>query len=89
MEYKEFIAKNEGCYPTMWSAQSGYVATTKYPNQFGEGSWTEGVEYKVLDDEHIACQVGGSHRDNQGWEILSPEEFFALIREDAQYWLEQ
>lgn len=74
--------------PERWAAQRGYIATCEYPDLSGAGTWTDGVDFVVLDDNNIAFRLGGDWRPNGDWCIGGPDDFVAVVVADAKEWLE-
>jgi len=73
--------------PEDWSEQRGYIPTCEYFNRAGAGTWTEGIDFVVLDEDHIACRTTGDYRDDGDWEIRDPDGFVAWVIEDAEEFL--
>ena len=69
-------------------AQKGYMPTCEYDNRVGPGTWTEGIDYVVLDEDNISMRLSGDYRDNSNWEVVSPDEFRKLVVQDAKMVLE-
>jgi len=73
--------------PERWSVQRGYIPTCEYFNRAGSGTWTEGVDFVVIDEGIIAFRTGGDFRDNYDWIIGTPDEFVNYVIVDAEEWL--
>lgn len=73
--------------PERWAEQRAYIATCEYHNRTGPGTWTEGIDYVVLDEDNIAWRLSGDHRDNGDWAITDPDEFVKAVIEDAEEFL--
>lgn len=74
-------------YPERWAEQRGYIPTCEYFNRCGAGTWTEGIHYVVLDEDHIASMIGGDHRDDQEWVITDVDQFIHEVITDAEEFL--
>lgn len=75
--------------PSWWLVDRGYIPTCEYRNTIDCGTWTEGVDFVVLDDEHIAFRLTGDYRDAGDWQIDTPDTFSEFVIEDAESWLAQ
>jgi hypothetical protein len=73
--------------PERWAEQRGYIPTCEYYNRTGPGTWTEGVAFVVLDDEHIAWREDGDFRDNGDWVITDIDNFVNAVIADAEEFL--
>jgi hypothetical protein len=73
--------------PTGWSERRGYIPTCEYYNRTGPGTWTEGIDFVVLDDTHIAMRTSGDFRDDGEWHIVDPDEFVDAVNTDAEEFL--
>jgi hypothetical protein len=73
--------------PSRWAADRGYIPTCEWTEQDTSNKWTEGVDFVMLDDEHIAFRLTGDYREDSDWQIDSPEKFVELVLEDAREWL--
>ena len=71
-----------------WDTQKGYMPTCEYDNRVGPGTWTEGIDYVVLDEDNISMRLSGDYRDNSNWEVVSPDEFRKLVIQHAKMVLE-
>lgn len=64
--------------------RKGYFATVEYSNLHGAGTWTEGVDFVVLDDDTIVYRLGGDWRDDSDWEIGHLEKFVQFVMDDVE-----
>lgn len=75
-------------YPTRWEVNRGYVPTTcEYTDSIKLGTWTDGIDYVVLDDDHIAWRLNGDMRDVGDWTIDNVDVFVYVVVEDSTQWL--
>jgi len=72
-----------------WSEQRAYIPTCEYTNREGPGTWTDGIDYVVLDDDHVALRRTGDQRDDGDWQISDIDEFVAAVIDDAKDFLER
>jgi len=79
--------------PEKWAVQKGYIPTCHYKqgespaNKSGVSLSTEGVDFVVLDNEHIAYRDNGDSGDAGEWIIGDPDEFVKFVIDDAEDWL--
>lgn len=73
--------------PERWAKQRGYIPTCEYFNRTGPGTWTEGIHFVVLDEDHIAWHTGGDFRDDGDWTITDADEFVHAVITDAEEFL--
>ena len=63
--------------------KSGYIATSTTFNRVDTGDWTDGIEYKMLDEDTVAWRYSGDWRDNSEWTVSHIERFREIVVEDA------
>ncbi len=65
-------------------AKPHYIPTSEYANRTGPGTWTDGIEFRMLGEETVAWRTGGDWRDNGDWQISTIEDFRAAVVADAE-----
>lgn len=75
--------------PSWWPVDRGYIPTCEWTERDTSNKWTEGVDFVVLDDVHIAFRLTGDYRDDGDWQIGTPDTFSEFVMEDAESWLAQ
>lgn len=66
-----------------------YIPTSEYDNVTDFGTWTDGVQFVVIDEDTIVWRLSGDWRDDGDWQLGTLEDFRLAVMEDAEETLQR